>query len=125
MELIEIFEKALIAFKDKEKEFLGMCSAILYVTHPNENTDTISMQSVKPDWLKAHAYLLANKPTPFLHPEFYKLPNYNSDGAYWWTYNPAMGISWNKETGRKIRIQFLEKLIAQLKNEQNETANNI
>ena len=120
MELLEIFEKALEALK--EKEFLGMCSALLYATHPKD-FGNVSYASKNPDWVKALAYLTANRPTWLLHSEFYRLPNYRPNGAYWWDYNRDKG--WDKALNIKIRVEFLEKLITQLKNEQNETAKDI
>lgn len=108
MELLEIFEEALALFK--KDEYLGMCSVLNLVTR-----DRIGPTGDL-DFDKAHAYLEANRPTTLIHPEFYKFPNYVPNGVYWWSYSKVRGYS--TQYGREIRIQFLEKLITQLKNEQ-------
>lgn len=60
------------------------------------------------EYRKLELYVDSKRPTKFVHPEFLHPTNRRNE-AYWW---PVMSIDIKY---REIRIEFIEKLISELK----------
>ena len=101
--IIENYENAIILLANEQTYFI--CSAIsAYSKHDGIIQDL------------SERYLMKNRPTGKLHPEFYKYRYYNPDQNIW--FRDPNGSTMNERLSHPdVRVRFLKKLIDQLKTE--------
>ncbi len=101
--IIDNYENAIILLANEQTYFI--CPAIgAYSKHDGIIQDL------------SKRYLMKNRPTSKLHPEFYNHQYYNPNGNIWFRDSCGKTIE-QRVSHPEVRIQFLEKLIKQLKTE--------